>query len=79
MKTRINYGLAIFIFLFAMSFLASCSGENECFDCLLRDTSVMVCTDTFQEQAALNNLEVNSLEEYIDAISATGFQCEMIP
>ena len=55
--------------------LASCSGEDRCFQCILGATDVLVCESNFQELAASNGLEVDNLDDYIDLITPTGFVC----
>jgi len=62
-----------------ISMLISCGEDEVCYDCILATTQEDVCTSTYEEQAARNDLDVNSLEEYIDAISRTGFTCTLIP
>jgi len=58
--------------------VASCSGEDRCFQCVLGATDVPVCESNFRQLAASNNLEVDNLEEYIDLITPTGFVCTEI-
>lgn len=65
-------------FAFAIFLLSSCGGGDKCFECTLGSgTAIDVCESTYQEQAALNNVDVNSLDEYLDLIgpNGTGFTC----
>lgn len=73
MKNKILSGLLLAITLLILS--ACGSGEERCFVCTLNATTVDVCESTYQEQAARNNLEVSSLDEYINLIRPTGFSC----
>ncbi len=72
MKHLISFSL-----LLAILFLTSCGGGERCFDCTLRSSAVEVCESTYQEQAALNNIEVSTLDEYLELIgpNGTGFTC----
>ena len=57
---------------------ASCGEEDRCFTCTLNATVVDVCTDNYQEQAALGNLDVDSLDEYLEEVRRTGFDSVQI-
>lgn len=69
--------LSSFTILLITLLASSCGSDERCFDCTLRSSAVEVCQSTFQEQAALNNIEVNTLDEYLELIgpNGTGFTC----
>jgi len=59
-----------------MAVLSSCGdGEDRCFTCTLNATVVNVCESNYKQQAAQNNVDVSSLNEYISLIRPTGFVC----
>lgn len=66
------------ILAFALFLLSSCGSGDRCFECAIGGGNpIDVCESTYQEQAALNNIEVNSLDEYLNLIgpNGTGFVC----
>ncbi len=74
-KKNIKFSFLLTCCLFVF---ASCSSEDRCFSCVLNTTDILVCDSNFERLAASNGLEVNSLEEYIDLITPTGFVCTEI-
>lgn len=57
--------------------LSSCGDDERCFDCTLLASTVEVCESTYQDQAARSNIEVSTLDEYLELIgpNGTGFTC----
>ncbi len=76
MKKNITSSIVLAVFLMILG--TSCSSEDRCFTCTLNATTVDVCESNVETIAASNGLEVESLEEFIDLITPTGFVCTEI-
>lgn len=61
--------------LMMLTLVLACGEDDRCFTCTLNATVVDVCTDNYKDQAARDNVDVNSLDEYLDLVRNSGFDC----
>ena len=54
---------------------ASCGDSERCFECTLNATVVDVCESNYKAQAARDNIDVNNLDEYLNLVRNSGFDC----